>query len=299
VIAYIDAHRDEFGVQAICQVLRAWGVPISASGYYAARGRLPSARARRDVRLTAEVTRVYKESGELYGARKVWLQLRREGIDAARCTVERLMRQAGLVGVRRGGPKRTTVPADRAAWPADLVNRDFRAEAPNRLWVVDLTYVPLTGAGFAYTALVIDVFSRMITGWKTAGHMRTSLALDALEMAVSARLRDGQQVAGLIHHSDRGSQYLAIRYTTRLAEAGVITSVGSTGDSYDNALAESIIGLYKTELIHPRGPWADVAQVERATAAWISWFNHQRLYGPLGWIPPAEYEQNWRDDQTP
>ena len=300
VIAYLDAHRDQFGVGPACRVLSQEGVRISPGTYYAAKARPASARARRDARLAAEIQRVYKDSDEVYGARKVWLQLRREGISVARCTVERLMRQLGLRGVRRGRRTRTTIPAgDAAAWPPDLVNRDFRAPAPNRLWVVDITYVPLSGGGFAYVAFVIDAFSKMITGWKAAGHLRTSLALDALEMAVSARLRSGQQVAGVIHHSDHGSQYLAIRYTARLAQAGAIASAGTAGDSYDNALAETIIGLYKAELITHRGPWKTLAGVEAATARWVSWFNHRRLYGPLGDVPPAEYEQAWLEGHTP
>jgi putative transposase len=274
-------------------------VAIAPSSYYAAKRRPPSARAGRDAWLTAEITRVYKDNGEVYGARKVWLQLHREHIACARCTVERLMRQAGLAGVRRLRRTRTTIPADRrAGWPPDLVNRNFHAAAPNRLWVADITYVPVTAGGFAYTAFVIDAFSKMIAGWKVAAHMRASLALDALEMAVSARLRAGQQVAGVIHHGDRGGQYLAIRYTSRLAEAGAIASVGSTGDSYDNALAETIIGLYKAELIRHRGPWHSVALVEAATAWWVGWFNNRRLYRPLGDIPPAEYEQNWLEGRT-
>jgi putative transposase len=300
VIAFIDAHRGQFGVQPVCRVLTGHGVVIAPSTYYAARKRPPPARAVRDARLTAEIKRVHKESGEVYGARKVWLQLHREHIPAARCTVERLMRAAGLHGVRRGRRTRTTVPAGRrAGWPPDLVNRNFHAEAPNRLWVADITYVPITAGGFAYTAFVIDAFSRMITGWKVAGHMRASLALDALEMAVSARFRAGQQVAGVIHHGDRGGQYLAIRYTARLEQAGAIASVGSKGDSYDNALAESIIGLYKAELIRHRGPWHSVALAEAATAWWVGWFNTRRLYRPLGDIPPAEYEQNWLKGQQP
>jgi len=299
VIAYIDEHRGQFGVQPICQVLKEHGVAIAPSTCYAAKKRPPSARAVRDAWLTAEITRVYKDNGEVYGARKVWLQLRREHISGARCTVERLMRTAGLRGVRRGRRTRTTIPAERAGWPPDLVNRDFHAEAPNRLWVVDITYVPVTAGGFAYAAFVIDAFSRMIAGWKVAGHMRASLALDALEMAVSARLRAGQSLTGLVHHSDRGSQYLAIRYTARLEQAGAATSVGSKGDSYDNALAETIIGLYKAELIRHRGPWPSVALVEAATAWWVGWFNNRRLYGPLGDIPPAEYEQNWLKGQQP
>jgi putative transposase len=298
VIAFIDAHRGQFGVQPVCRVLTGHGVVIAPSTYYAARKRPPPARAVRDARLTAEIKRVHKESGEVYGAGKVWLQLHREHISCARCTVERLMRSAGLRGVRRGRRIRTTIPADRrAGWPPDLVNRDFHAAAPNRLWVADITYVPITAGGFAYAALVIDAFSRMITGWKVAGHMRASLALDALEMAVSARLRAGQQVAGVIHHGDRGGQYLAIRYSARLEQAGAVTSVGSKGDSYDNALAETIIGLYKAELIRHRGPWHSVALVEAATAWWVGWFNNRRLYRPLGDIPPAEYEQAWAEGQ--
>lgn len=299
MIAYIDEHRGQFGVQPICRLLAEHGAAIAPSTYYAAKRRPPSARAVRDAWLTAEITRVYKESGEVYGARKVWLQLHREGSPAARCTVERLMRAAGLAGVRRGRRTRTTIPAKRKSWPADLVNRDFHAAAPNRLWVVDITYVPITTGGFGYTAFVIDVFSRMITGWNVAGHMRASLALDALEMAVSARLRAGHSLTGLVHHSDRGGQYLAIRYTTRLEQAGAITSVGSRGDSYDNALAETIIGLYKAELIRHRGPWHSVPEVEAATAWWVGWFNTRRLYGPLGGIPPAEYERNWLEGQQP
>jgi putative transposase len=300
VIAFLDVHRGRFGVEPACQVLSAHGVPIAPSTYYAAKTRPPSARARRDAALLAEINRVYKESGEVYGARKVWLQLHREGTGCARCTVERLMAAAGLAGVRRGRRTRTTIPAGRrAGWPADLVNRDFHAVAPNRLWVVDITYVPITAGGFAYAAFVIDAFSRMIVGWKVAGHMRASLALDALEMAVSARLRTGQSLTGLVHHSDRGSQYLAIRYTSRLEQAGAITSVGSKGDSYDNALAETIIGLYKAELIGHRGPWHSVPLVEAATAWWAAWFNTRRLYGPLGDIPPAEYERNWLESQQP
>ena len=299
MIAYIDAHRDQFGVEPICRVLSDAGVPAAASTYYAARARPPSARSVRDGQLAAQIARVYKDSDENYGVRKVWLQLRREGIPAARCTVGRLMRQLGLRGVRRGRRTRTTIPAAAAGRPPDLVQRNFHAPAPNRLWVVDITYVPLWSGGFAYVAFVIDAFSRMITGWKAAGHMRTSLALDALEMAISARLRSGQQVAGVIHHSDHGGQYLAIRYTTRLAAAGAIASAGTAGDSYDNALAETIIGLYKAELVHRRGPWKTLAGLEAATAWWVSWFNHRRLYGPLGDIPPAEYEQNWLDGNTP
>jgi putative transposase len=299
VVAYIDEQHGRFGVQPICRVLTAHGVAIAPSTYYAAKNRPPSARARRDVALLAQIKRVYKESGEVYGARKVWLQLNREHIACARCTVERLMHHAGLRGVRRGRRVRTTIAAKSQAWPPDLVHRDFAAAAPNRLWVVDITYVPITAGGFAYAAFVIDAFSKMIAGWQVAAHMRASLALDALEMAVSARLRAGQDLTGLVHHSDRGGQYLAIRYTARLEQAGAITSAGSTGNSYDNALAETIIGLYKTELIYHRGPWHSLAQVQAATAWWVGWFNNRRLYRPLGDIPPAEYEHNWRKGQQP
>jgi len=299
VIAYLDAHRGQFGVQPICRVVAKCGVAIAPGTYYAAKRRPPSARARRDAALLTEIKRACRESGEVYGARKVWLQRHREGIGCARCTVERLMRAAGLRGVRRSSRTRTTIPVGRGAWPPDLVNRDFHAAAPNRLRVADLTCVPLTAGGFACTAFVTDAFSRMITGWKVAGHMRTSLALDAPEMAVSARLRAGQQVTGVIHHGDRGGQYLAIRSTSRLAEAGAIASAGSKGDSYDNALAETIIGLYKAGLIRHRGPWHSVALAEAATAWWAGWYNTRRLYGPLGDIPPAEYEQNWLEGQRP
>ena len=298
-VAYIDAYRGQFGVQPICKVLSEHGVPAAVSTYYAARSRPASARSVRDAQLAAEIKRVFKDSGEVYGARKVWMQLHRDGIGCARCTVERLMRQAGLRGVRRGRIKRTTIPADRASWPPDLVRRDFHAPAPNRLWVVDITYVPLTAGGFAYAAFVIDAFSRLIAGWQVAAHMRTTLALDALEMAISARLRAGQQVTGLIHHSDHGGQYLAIRYTSRIEQAGAIASAGTAGDSYDNALAETIIGLYKAELIRHRGPWRTAESVQAATARWVSWFNTDRLLGPLGWIPPAEYERRWAEGQPP
>jgi putative transposase len=297
VVAYIDEHRGRFGVQPICRVLTGHGVAIAPSTYYAARKRPASARAVRDAWLTAQIMRVHKENGEVYGARKVWRQLHREHIRAARCTVERLMRAAGLRGVRRGRRTRTTIPADRGAWPPDLVHRDFRAAAPNRLWVVDITYVPLSAGGFAYAAFVIDAFSRMITGWKVAGHMRASLALDALEMAVSARLRAGQALTGLVHHSDRGSQYLAIRYTTRLEQAGAITSAGSKGDC-DNALAESVIGLFKTELIKPRGPWRTAGQVELATLEYVDWYNQRRLFETCGDIPPAELEEHYYRQNT-
>jgi putative transposase len=294
-VAYIDAYREQFGAGPACRALRQAGVRISPSGYYAARSRAPSARAVRDAALEKEIARVYKDSGERFGAWKVWDQLNREGIPAARCTVERLMRKLGLRGVRRGGYKvRTTVPDPSQDRPEDRVNRDFAPDAPDRLWVVDFTYVP-TWAGTAYTALVIDAFSRLIAGWRTAARHDTGLVLDALVMAVTYRARQGVKVAGLIHHSDAGSEYLSIRYGAELAAAGIAPSVGSTGDSYDNALAESIIGLYKTEVIAHQGPWETPAQVEAATSEWAGWYNTRRVMRRTGGRPPAEYEQAWRD----
>jgi len=260
MIAYIDQHRHRYGVEPICRVL-----PIAPSTYHAAQRRSTSARAVRDRQLKAEIRRVHAEQFGVYGARKVWRQLHREGIAVARCTVERLMRQLGLQGVRRGKTRRTTTPDAAAARPADLVDRDFSAARPNQLWVADLTYVA-TWSGFVYVAFVIDAFSRFLVGWQASRSLRTDLALDALEMAIWRRQT---QLDGLVHHSDRGSQYLAIRYTERLAEAGAVTSVGSRGDSYDNALAETIIGLYKTELIRRRGPWKGIDQVEYATLEWV------------------------------
>jgi putative transposase len=286
MIAFIDANRDRFGVEPICRVL-----PIAPSTYHAANRRPSSARAVRDGELKTEIVRVHAEHFGVYGARKVWRQLHREGSTVARCTVERLMGELGLEGVRRGKPRRTTTPDAAAARPADLVARDFSATRPNQLWVADLTYVA-TWSGFVYVAFVIDAFSRFLVGWQASRSLRTDLALDALEMAIWRR-RGG--LDGLVHHSDRGSQYLSIRYTERLAEAGAVTSVGSRGDSYDNALAETIIGLYKTELIRRRGPWKGIDKVEYATLEWVDWFNHRRLLEPIGHLPPAEFEAAyWR-----
>ena len=284
--AYIDQHKERFGVEPICRTLG-----VAPSTYYAARARPPSPRAVRDGELTREIARVHQANYGVYGADKVWAQLRREGIGPARCTVERLMRRAGLRGVVRGARRRTTLPdTQSAASMPDLVERRFCAPAPNRLWVADITYCR-TFSGFVYAAFVIDVFSRRIVGWQLAGHLRTDLALDALEMAIWARRED---LSALVHHSDRGSQYLAIRYTERLGEAGGVTSVGSRGDSYDNALAESFIGLFKAELLHRRGPWRGMDDLEIATLEWVDWFNHRRLHGELGMVPPAEYEQNFQ-----
>jgi putative transposase len=290
MIAYIDQHKGRYGVEPICRVL-----PIAPSTYYQHTKGPRSARAVRDAQLKVEIRRVHAEHFGVYGARKVWRQLHREGIAVARCTVERLMGELGLEGVRRGKPRRTTTPDAAAARPADLVERDFSAQRPNQLWVADLTYVA-TWSGFVYVALVIDAFSRFLVGWQASRSLRTDLALDALEMAIWRRQA---QLDGLVHHSDRGSQYLSIRYTERLAEAGAVTSVGSRGDSYDNALAETIIGLYKTELVRRRGPWRGLDEVEYATLEWVDWFNHRRLLEPIGYVPPAEFEAAFRRKEDP
>ncbi len=290
MIAYFDANRDRFGVEPICQVL-----PIAPSTYYDAKRRPPSARALRDQQLKAEIARVHADNFGVYGARKIWRQLGREGISVARCTVERLMSELGLEGVRRGKLRRTTTPDAAAPRPADLVERDFSATRPNQLWVADLTYVA-TWSGFVYVAFIIDAFSRFLVGWQASRSLRTDLALDALEMAIWRRQAG---LEGLVHHSDRGCQYLAIRYTERLAEAGAVTSVGSRGDSFDNALAETIIGLYKTELIRRRGPWRGLDEVEYATLEWVDWFNHRRLLEPIGHIPPAEFEAAYHRREDP
>jgi putative transposase len=290
-VRFIDGHRDRWGVEPICRALQ-----VAPATYYAARSRPPSARALRDAELRVEIVRVHKDNFEVYGARKVWRQLHREGIVVGRDRVARLMGELGIAGVVRGSKRRTTTPAEAAERPADLVERNFSAPAPNRLWVADLTYVA-TWAGFAYVAFVIDAFSRMIVGWRVATSLRAELALDALEMAVWAR-QGGLE--GLVHHSDRGSQYLAIRYTERLAAEGAVASVGSKGDSYDNALAEAVNGLYKAELIGRQGPWRTAEQVELATLAWVQWWNQRRLHGAIGDIPPAEHEAiYYRQQQEP
>lgn len=287
---FIDAHRARFGVEPICTTLQA-----APSTYYAARQRPLSARCLRDAELTTQLRQVHAAHFGVYGVRKVWRQLQREGTTVARCTVERLMRDVGLRGVVRGRRQRTTVPGVTAARPADLVQRDFHRAAPNRLWVADLTYVR-TWAGFAYVAFIIDAYSRFIVGWHAARSLHTDLVLTALEQALWARKGPFE---GLVHHSDRGVQYLSIRYTERLAEAGIATSVGSRGDSYDNALAETVNGLYKTELIYRRRPWRGCEDLELATLAWVDWFNHRRLYGALGYVPPAEYEASWNPAPIP
>ena len=284
--AFIDEHRDVFGVEPICQVL-----PIAPSTYYTQAARrvdpdLRPNRAWRDDALCQEIRRVWDENKQVYGVRKVWKQLRREGYGTARCTVERLMRRLGLRGVIRGRTVKTTVSDKATPCPLDKVNRQFRAARPNALWVSDFTYVS-TWQGFVYVAFVIDVFARRIVGWKVSSSARTDFVLDALEQALHARRPAGDE--GLIHHSDRGVQYVSIRYSERLAEAGIEPSVGSVGDSYDNALAETINGLYKAEVIHRRS-WRNLEAVELATLDWVDWFNHKRLLGPIGDIPPAEAE---------
>ncbi|WP_371317351.1 IS3 family transposase [Alcaligenes faecalis] len=286
VNAYIDRHRDIYGVEPICKVLQ---VAPSAYRRYAARQRHPelrSARSQRDEGLMAEIRRVWQANMQVYGVRKVWHQLQREGIAVARCTVERLMRRLGLQGVRRGKRVRTTIADGSQACPLDRVNRHFHADRPNQLWVSDFTYVS-TWQGWLYVAFVIDVFARRIVGWRVSNTMSTDFVLDALEQA----LYDRRPTDTLTHHSDRGSQYVSIRYTERLAEAGIEPSVGSRGDSYDNALAETINGLYKAELIHRRAPWKTRAAVELATLEWVAWYNHQRLLGSIGYIPPAQAEE--------
>jgi putative transposase len=286
---FIDQHRAEYGVEPICRVLQ-----IAPSGYHEHKAREADptrrpARAHRDEALRGEIHRVHQANRSVYGARKVWRQLRREGQDVARCTIERLMQREGLCGVVRGGRRmRTTRPDTAADRPLDLVRRQFVAERPNQLWVADFTYVA-TWRGFVYVAFVIDVFSRRIVGWRAHTTMRSDLVLDALDQALHDRETDD----ALIHHSDRGVQYLSMRYSERLADAGIAPSVGSRGDSYDNALAESVIGLYKAEVIHRDGPWRGFDDVEYATLEWVAWFNTQRLLEPLGYLPPAEYEAQY------
>ena len=291
MIAFIDDHREVHGVEPICRVL-----PIAPSTYYARMAisrnpELASDRAKQDLRDAREVSRVHAASRGRYGARKVWHQLRREQHDIARCTVERLMKEHELQGVTRGG-KKTTIPDPAQPCPDDRVNRKFTADAPNQLWVSDFTYVS-TWAGMVYVAFIIDVFARRIVGWRVSTSMTTSFVLDALNQAICQR--GPAKGGGLIHHSDRGSQYLSIRYTERLADAGIDTSVGSVGDSYDNALAESVIGLFKAEVINFLGPWKSAGQVEWETLQWVSWYNADRLHSALGHITPEEAEEAFNE----
>jgi transposase InsO family protein len=297
MIAFIDDHREVYGVEPICRQL-----PIAPSTYrrHAARRAAPSTappRIQRDVRLRTEIRRVWDENFQVYGVRKVWHQLRREGFEVARCTVERLMQEMDLQGAVRGKVKRTTVGDKAQPCPRDHVNRDFQPARPNALWLSDFTYVA-TWHGFAYVAFVIDAFARKIVGWRASHSAETGFVLDALEQALHARqpVSNGQ----LVHHSDRGVQYVSIKYTERLQDAGIQPSVGSVGDSYDNALAETVIGLYKTEVIRRLGPWRSLGELELTTLEWVDWFNNQRLLEPLGYIPPAEAEAKFfeLDDQA-
>ena len=288
--SFIDEHRKTYGVEPICREL-----PIAPSTYYEAKSRerdpsrLPP-RSKRDAELEVEIRRVWEEShGGVYGARKVWEQLLREGVDVARCTVERLMRKMGLKGVSRGPAfKVTTISDEDAARPDDLVERQFEATRPNELWVADFTYVA-TWRGFVHVAFIVDAFARVIVGWRVSTSMRTDLVLDALEQA----LHDRRPTESLIHHSDHGSQYLSIRYSDRLVEAGIDASVGTVGDSYDNALAETVIGLFKTEVIRRCGPWRNVDEVEFAVLEWVDWWNNKRLLARLGYVPPVEFENSY------
>lgn len=293
MVRFVDDHRQQYGVEPICAV-----VPIASSTYYEQKARqadpsrLP-ARVHRDVALRPEISRVWQATRRRYGAKKVWKQLNREAIPVARCTVERLMRALDLRGIVRGRRVKTTIPAAVAERPLDLVQRNFTATRPNQLWVSDFTYVA-TWSGFVYVAFVTDAFSRRIVGWRASTSLRSDLALDALEQA----LYDREAEAGLVHHSDRGGQYLGIRYTERLAGAGIEPSVGSRGDAYDNALAETINGLYKAEVIYHLGPWKGLEAVEFATLEWVAWYNSQRLMEPLGYLPPAEYEEQYHRAQA-
>jgi putative transposase len=305
IVAYIDDHKDRvvegpdgsirLGVEPICDTLRSAGVEVAPSTYYAAKARPPSVRALRDAELIRVIRQVHNDNLGVYGARKIHAELKRKGHSVARCTVERLMRAEGLSGIKREKTRKTTIgEGAETPRPADLVERQFVAQAPNQLWVADLTYIR-TFAGWAYAGFVIDVFSRMVVGWQVSTSLRTDLALDALNMGLWSRQRAGQDVAGLTHHSDRGVQYRALRYTERLAEADAVASVGSKGDSYDNAMAEAFNSLFKAECIRnphmrPNGGWKSVADVEIAVAEYVDWFNHRRLHGQIGLVPPAQYE---------
>ena len=283
MVDFIDDHKEKYGVEPICKVL-----PIAPSTYCANKDKEPSERQKRDTELKPEIMRVWEESRCVYGADKVWKQLNREGIAVARCTVERLMKDLGIRGVKQGAYVVTTRPDKNAQRPRDLVDRDFNVAAPNRLWVADFTYVA-TWSGFVYVAFIIDAFARKIVGWNASRRMNTDLVLNALEMALWKR-NPGQ---GLTHHNDAGVQYLSIAYGERLAEAGIAASVGSVGDAYDNALAETINGLYKTEVIHHEGPWKGFDDVEYATLDWVDWYNNKRLFGTIGYVPPAELEAEY------
>ena len=293
--AFIADHKDRFGVEPICRVLTEHGVKIAPSTYYASLSRPASARTLRDAEVLEHIERIFwdpKKGRGISGVRKIWRLLAREDIVVARCTVERLMRQHGLRGIRRGKQFITTRPDSAAPRPPDLVDREFTAAAPNQLWVVDFTYVP-TWSGMAFTAFVTDVYSRRIVGWRTTNRMPTELPLDALEMALWVRDRAGEAVEGLIHHSDAGSQYTALRYSQRLADVGALASIGSVGDSFDNAMAESVVGLYKNECVKIDGPFRTVDELELATLSWVHWFNENRLHSSIGYLTPIEAEEQY------
>lgn len=298
---FIEENRGRFGVEPICRVLTEHGCKIAPSTYYAARKRTPSARALRDAGLVEKIETVFwdRDKGRgISGVRKMWRLLKRDGVFVARCTVERLMRQQGLRGIRRGKQVVTTRPDPSAARPPDLVERQFAADRPNELWVVDFTYVP-TWSGMGFTAFVTDVFSRRIVGWRTTNRMPTELPLDALEMALWVRARAREEITGVVHHSDAGAQYTSIRYAERLAEAGAIASIGTVGDSYDNAMAESVVGLYKTECVKIDGPFRTIDELELATLSWVHWFNQNRLHSSIGYLTPIEMENQYYREMNP
>ncbi|MFF5010866.1 IS3 family transposase [Streptomyces phaeochromogenes] len=302
LVAFIDEHRDRFGgVEPICRTLTEHDCKIAPSTYYAHKKRLeaPSARSVRDEELKERIQEVHTSNYRVYGARKIWRELNRQGHAVARCTVERLMRELGITGAVRGKKVITTLPGGQAERAPDLLDRDFVAAAPNRCWVADFTHVK-TWTGVVYIAFVVDTFSRRIVGWSAATVKETVFVLDALQMAVWQRDRDQHPVqpGELIHHSDAGSQYTSFRLAEHLDAAGIAASIGSVGDAYDNALMESTIGLFKTELIKPRRPWKSLSHVELATAEWVDWYNHRRLHGEIGHVPPVEYEANHYMEST-
>jgi putative transposase len=292
IVAYIDAHRHQHGVEPICRVLTEAGTQIAPSTFYAAKTRPPSPRSVSDAETTKVIEQVHDENYGVYGIRKVHAELQRQDHPVARCTVARLMRAAGLRGISRAKGPRTTIPGAGPDTRPDLVQRAFTATAPDQLWVADITYCR-TFAGWVYAAFVVDVFSRRVVGWQLSKSLRTDLALDALEMGLWTRRRAGRDTSGLVHHSDKGVQYVAVRYTQRLADAGAVASVGSTGDSYDNALAEAFNSLFKAELVRNKGPWCSIDDLEIAVAEYIDWYNHRRLHGEIGLIPPVEHEDHY------
>ena len=298
IVAYIDAHRAQHGVEPICRVLSEAGTQIAPSTYYAAKTRPRSARAVSDAKMTQLIERLHTENYGVYGVRKIHAALLREDHRVARCTVARLMKAAGLVGLSRAKGPRTTIAGTGPDTRPDLVQRAFTATAPDQLWVADITYCR-TFAGWVYAAFVIDVFSRRVVGWQLSRSLHTDLALDALEMGLWTRRREGRSTGGLVHHSDKGVQYVAVRYTQRLAEAGAVASVGSTGDSYDNALAEAFNSLFKAELVRNKGPWGSIEDLEIAAAEYLDWYNHRRLHGEIGTVPPVEFEHHHHHNPAP